>query len=163
RDVREGVQAYDFLVQSNELESATKRLGEAFSVGEYMPEIRTLPREKKRKALVFAQKTNQLISAIEVRDYTLAEKLVTDLKAMAKTRQDQLKQVLDNMQIIEIAMMKAGEIAKQGNYPGAWESVEKAFKQFPEDSKLNQLRANLTTQAADFVRTLRTAEDLEQK
>src|SRR5207253_6386066 len=48
RDVRESVQAYDFLVKSNELDSATKRLGEAFSIGEYMPEIRTLPREKKR-------------------------------------------------------------------------------------------------------------------
>ena len=27
----------------------------------------------------------------------------------------------------------------------------------------NELRANLTTEAADFVRTLRTAQDLEQK
>jgi hypothetical protein len=41
--------------------------------------------------------------------------------------------------------------------------VEKAFAQFPEDTRLNQQRATLTTQAADFVRTVRTAQDLEKQ
>src|SRR5438094_2850419 len=49
RDVREGVQAFKFLLKQNELESASKRLGEAFTIGEYMPEIRTLPRDDKRQ------------------------------------------------------------------------------------------------------------------
>ena len=84
RDVREGVQAYQFLLEKNELESATKRLGEAFIVGEYMPEIRTLPRDKKRQALEFAQKSNRLISALDMRDYTLADSLVKDLETIAK-------------------------------------------------------------------------------
>jgi hypothetical protein len=83
--------------------------------------------------------------------------------AMYPTRQEQLRKVLDDMQIIESAIIRATEIAKQGNHAGAWESVEKAFQQFPDDSKLNQVRATLTTQAADFVRTLRRAEELEQK
>ncbi len=74
RDAREGVEAYKFLLSKNELESATKRLAEAFAVGEYMPELRTLPRDDKRQALAFTQKSNQLISALEVKDYTLAEK-----------------------------------------------------------------------------------------
>ena len=43
RDAREGVEAYKFLLSKNELESATKRLGEAFAVGEYLPELRTPP------------------------------------------------------------------------------------------------------------------------
>ena len=265
RDVREGVQAYVFLVKQNEMESATKRLGEAFTIGEYMPEIRTLPRPEKRKALEFAQKSYQLISAIEVKDYGLAEKLVKEMTAVAKDfdsskpmaavetartvsamhlakarnaavsgdkatleaelkeatelwprnpalaevsgaifsqgdvqqkslvdldqllsqhnyrqifddklrfiaasamypdRQEQLKKVLDQMQIIETAIIQAGEVEKRGDYAGAWETLEKVFKQFPDDSKLNQLRANLTTEAADFVRTLRIAEQLEQK
>ena len=265
RDVREGVQAYEFLLSKNELESATKRLGEAFTIGEYLPEIRTLPREKKRQALDFEHKTNQLVSALEVKDYALAENLVKELSETAKDfdaskataaietartvsalhlakarnaavsgdratletelkeateiwprnpalsevsglifsqadvqqkalvdldqllsqhnyrqiyddkmrfiaaaamypqRQEQLKKVLDQMQVIEGAIIQSNEIAKRGDYPGAWETLEKVFQQFPDDSKLNQLRANLTTQAADFVRTLRKAEDLEQK
>lgn len=265
RDVREGVKAYEFLLQKNELESATKRLAEAFTVGEYVPEIRTLPREKKRQALEFTQKTNQLISAIEVKDFALAETLVGDLGKIAKDfdnskpmamietsktvaqmhlakarnaalsgdkatleteltaatelwprnpalkeisgmifsqgdvlqkalldfdqllsqknhrqifddkaryiaataqypdRQKQLNGVLDSIQAIEIAIMQANAMAQQSNFAGAWESVEKISAQYPDDNKLSQTRANLTTQAADFVRTLRSAQDLEKK
>jgi hypothetical protein len=265
RDVREGVQSYQFLLEKNELESATKRLGEAFIVGEYMPEIRTLPRDQKRQALEFAQKSNRLVSALDVRDYTLADSLVKDLERIAKDfdssqpraaietaktvsamhlakaknaavsgdratletelraatelwprnpalaevsglifsqadvqqqaitdlkqllsqhnyrqifddkmrfiaasalypdLQGQLKTVLENMQIIEGTIVRCNEIAKRGDYCGAWESAEMTFKQFPDDTKLNQLRANLTTQASDFVRCLRTAQQLEEK
>ena len=265
RDVRESVQSFGFLLQKNELQSATKRLAEAFSVGEFLPEVRTLPRDQKRRVLDFSQKNYQLISAIEVKDYGLAEKLVKELTTMAKDfdeskplaaietartvsgmhlakarnaalggdkatletelkeatelwprnpalaqvsglifsqgdvqqkalvdfdqlvsqhnlrqiyddklrfiaaaamypdRQAQLKKVLDQMQVIETALIQAGEIEKRGDYAGAWETLEKVFKQNPEDSKLNQMRANLTTEAADFVRTLRTAQQLEDK
>ncbi len=265
RDVREGVQAYDFLLTKNELESATKRLAEAFTVGEYVPEIRTLTRDKKRQALDFVHKSNQLISAIDVKDYTLAEQLVNDIGKIAKDfdnskpmavietsktvaqmhlqkaknaalsgdkatletelqqatelwprnpqlaeisrmifsrgdmlqkalldfdqllsqknyrqifddkarfigataqdpdRQKKLNEVIDSIQTIEIAMMQANAMAQQSNYAGAWESVEKIAGQYPNDNKLSQARANLTTQAADFVRTLRGAQDLEKK
>jgi hypothetical protein len=265
RDVRESIQAFRFLLQKNELESASKRLAEAFSVGEFLPEVRTLPRDEKRKVLDFSQKNYQLISAIEVKDYGLAGKLVKELNAMAKDfdeskplaaietartvsamhlakarnaavsgdkamleselkeateiwprnpalaevsgiifnqadvqqkalvdldqlisqhntrqiyndklrfiaatalypeRQEQLKKVLDQMQLVETAIIQAGEIEKRGDYAGAWETLEKVYKENPDDSKLNQLRATLTTEAADFVRTLRTAEQLEQK
>ncbi len=264
-DAHEGVEAYKFLLSKNELESATKRLGEAFAVGEYLPELRTLPRDDKRQALAFEQKSNQLISALEVKDYTLAMKLVTDLQttakdfdnskpmaaietartvaamhlakarnaavsndrvtletelkeateiwprnpalselsaaifsqsdvqgkalmdfdqllsqhnyrqiyddrmryiaavAMSPERQDQLKTVLTNMQTIEESLMKSQEIAKHGDAAGAWEAVEQAYKRFPDDNKLNQAVAERTTEAADFVRTLRTAEQLEDK
>ncbi len=265
RDVREGVRAFSFLLQSNELESGSKRLAEAFSVGEYMPEIRTLPRSEKRKVLEFAQKSNQLISAIDVKDFALAEKLVNELAPIAKDfdsskplaaietsktvarmhlakarnaaisgdkttleqeltaateiwprnpelgeisqkifdqgdvqqrsisefdqllaqknyrqiydngarfiaatatypdRATQLGKVMDEMKTIETAIMRADEMARQSNFPGAWESVEKIAPQFPADSKLSQIRADLTTQASDFVHTVRGAQDLEKK
>ena len=265
RDVREGVRAYEFLLEKNELESASKRLAEAFAVGEYVPEIRTLSRDKKRRALDFNRKSYQLISALDVKDYTLAEQLVTDIgkiardfdasKAMgaiegsrvaarmhlAKARNAalsgdhqtletelkaaaeiwprnpelaeissqiftqggpvqqalidfdqlvsqknyrriyedsarfiaatapyperlaQLKKILDNMKTIEIAMIQANAMAQQSNYDGAWETVEKISAQYPDDNKLSQTRADLTTQAADFVRAIRSAQDLEKR
>ena len=49
--MREGVKTFEFLLANNELESATKRLAEAFTIGEFVPEIRTLTRDKKRRAL----------------------------------------------------------------------------------------------------------------
>jgi tetratricopeptide (TPR) repeat protein len=265
RDVHEGIQAFKFLLEKNELESATKRLAETFMLGEYLPEVRTLNREDKRRALAFVHKSNQLISAIEVKDYALAEKLVADLgqtakdfdasKAMAAIetakqisamhiakarnaavsgdkatletelkaateiwprnpsltevskvifsqadvqsrtmvdfdqlvsqknyrqiyedrmrfiaatamypeKQEQLRKVLEDTQVIETALIQAQEIEKRGDYAGAWESAEKAFRNFPDDNKLNQVRANLTTKAADFVHAIRQAEELEQK
>jgi tetratricopeptide (TPR) repeat protein len=84
RDVREGIAAFSYLLEQNELESATKRLAETFLIGEYLPEVRTLDRDKKRRALAFAQSANQLVSAIEVKDYALAEKLVGELAETAK-------------------------------------------------------------------------------
>ncbi len=265
RDAREGVQAYQFLLERNELQSATKRLAEAFTIGEYLPELRTLPRDIKRKALSFTQKSYQLVSALEVKDYTLARKLVEELEVIAKDfdnskpmaaietartvsamhlakarnaavsgdrttletelkaateiwprnpalaevsghifdsadvqqkalsdldqllaqnnhrqifddkvrfiaatalypdRQERLKKVLDDMQLIEGAIIRASEVARHGDYAGAWEQVEIVFSRFPQDNKLNQVRADLTTQAAEFVRTLRTAQELEDK
>ncbi len=265
RDVRQGIDAFKFLIEKNELESATKRLAETFLIGEYLPEVRTLNREDKRKALAFVKTSNQLISAIDVKDYTLADKLVKQLSETAKDfdsskptaaietakqisamhiakarnaavsgdkatletelrsateiwprnpalaevsglifsqadvqsralvdfdqllsqknhrqiyddkmrfiaatamypdKQEQLRQVLDEMQQIETAIIQAQEIEKRGDYAGAWESAEKAFRQYPDDNKLNQLRADLTTKAADFVRSLRQAEDLEKR
>ncbi|HYR57533.1 MAG TPA: hypothetical protein VEO95_02840, partial [Chthoniobacteraceae bacterium] len=250
RDVREGVKSFEFLLKSNELESASKRLAEAFTVGEWAPEIRTLPRTEKRQALEFVQKSNQLVSTMQAKDYTQAERLLNDLakiatdfdaskpRALIETsrrvaqlrlanarnaalsgdkatlekelaaatelwplnpqlaevantiftqgdvqqraavdfdqllgqknyrqifensaryiaalalypdKQKQLQEVLGNVQKIEGAIMRADEMAKQSNYAGAWESVEKIAADFPDDSKLNQVRANLTTQAA---------------
>jgi hypothetical protein len=264
RDVAEGVDAYNYLIEHDEQDSATKRLSEAFLAGEYLPPIRTLSRDKKRASLAYAQKANQLVSAIEVKDYTLAEKLVQDMETSAKDfdsskpmaviqtaktvaamhiakaqnaavsgdtatlekelteateiwprnpqladvssmifqhgnvqnkalvdldqlisqknyrqifddrerfsaavafdpkRQEQLRKVLADMTEIEKAIVRAQEIEKRGDYAGAWESAEQAFGNYPTDSKLNQIRADLTTKAADFVGSLRRAEELEK-
>ncbi|MDE1171149.1 MAG: hypothetical protein PW734_08085 [Verrucomicrobium sp.] len=265
RDVKEGVDAYLFLLSKKELASATERLAETCVLGEYVPEVRNLSRDKKRQALLFLQKENQLLSAIDVKDYALAEKLVGELQDMAtdfdaskplaaiqtaktvsamhlakaKTaaasgdrptleselkaamevwprnpdlaqvsatifhqadvqqqalsdlerltaqhnyrqifddrvrfiaatalypdRQESLRKVLDQMQQVEEAIIRSTELAQHGNYAGAWEGVEKATRIYPDDSKLNQLRAQYTTQAADFVRDVRTAQDQEKK
>ncbi len=265
RDVREGIAAFQFLLEKGEMESATKRLGETFIVGEYMPEVRTLPRDDKRRALAFYQKSKQLVSAIDMHDYTLAEKILKDLAETAKdfdnskpmaaietarqisamhiakaknaavagdkvtleeeiraaaviwprnpllaevyakiseqgdvqaravidfeqllalksyrqiydekarfiaatatdpAEQEKLNKVLGDMQVIETALVQAQEIEKNQNFPGAWESAEKAFRKFPDDNKLNQARADLTTKASDFVHAIRVAEDLEEK
>lgn len=265
RDVREGVKSYEFLVENHELESGSKRLAEALAAGEYVPEIRTLPRAKKRLALEFTQKANQLQGAMEAKDYTTAETLLDGLSKSAKDfdgtqakaliessrraakmhllsarnavqsgdqktfkeeltaatelwpmnpalaefsekifdqgdvqlralndfdvllgqknfrqifedqarflaaisqspeRKPKLQQVLQNIQTIEAALLRAQEMKRQSNFAGAWESVEKIAPDFPEDTKLNQARADLTSLAADFVRTVRTAQELEKK
>jgi len=265
RDVREGVESFLYILEKNELKSASERLGEAFAVGEYLPEIRLLPREKKRQVLDFTRNANQLLAALEVKDYDRGAQLVKSLNAMAKDfddskplaaietartvsamhlakaktaaasgdratleaelraateiwprnpalaevssaiftqtdlqqqalsdfdhlyaqknlrqifddkvrfiaatamypeRQEKLKGVLDRVQSAEAALMRASELAKRGDPAGAWESVEHGFSDYPDDPKLNQVRADLTTQAAGFVKSIRTAQDMEKK
>ena len=84
RDVEEGVQAFKFLAERGDMESASKRLSESFMIGEYMPAIRTLPRREKARVLDFVRDSFQLVSAIEVKDYALAEELVKKLRVTAK-------------------------------------------------------------------------------
>lgn len=265
RDINEGVEAYKFLLEQGELQSATERLAETFALGEYMPSVRLLPREDKRRALEFSQKTNELLAALEVNDLTRAEKLVNEIQVIAKDfdtskpfakietaktissmhlakarnaavsgdksameaelrsaaeiwprnpalsevgttifnqsdvqqqamndfdrllsqgnhrqiyndklrfiaasalypeKQQQLTEVLQKMATVEGSILKAKEIAGRGDPAGAWESVEAAQKEFPSDTELNQLRATLTTQAADFVQTLNKAQTLEKQ
>src|SRR4029453_4557699 len=77
--------------------------------------------------------------------------------AMYPEKQEQLRKVLEDMQVIEIALVQAQEIEKRGDYAGAWESAERAFRNYPDDNKLNQVRANLTTKAADLFTAIRRA------
>jgi hypothetical protein len=265
RDVNEGVEAYKFLLEQGELQSATERLQETFALGEYMPSVRLLSRDDKRRALEFTQKSNELLAALEVNDLTRAEKLVNEIEGLAKDfdpskplakietaksissmhlakarnavvsgdksamekelrsaaeiwprnpalaevgttisnqtdiqqqamndfdrlksqknyrqiyndkmrfiaaaalypeKQKELTDVLQQMTTVEGAIIKAREISQRGDPAGAWESVQIAQKEFPDDSELNQLRADLTTQAADFVQSLNQAGDLEKK
>jgi hypothetical protein len=83
RDVDEGVTAFDFLAEKNELETASKRLAESFFVGEYLPKIRTLDREKKQKVQYFVRDADSLLSAMEVRDYETASELIERMKTNA--------------------------------------------------------------------------------
>jgi hypothetical protein len=265
RDVNEGVEAYKYLLEQGELQSATERLAETFALGEYMPSVRLLPRDDKRRALEFTRKSNELLAALEVNDLTRAEKLVPELEGLAKDfdpskplakvetaktisamhlakartaavsgdkstmekelraaaeiwprnpalaevgntiftqsdvqqqamndfdrllqqnnhrqifedrmrfiaaaalypeKQKQLGEVLEKMSLVEAAIVKAQEISKRGDAAGAWESAESARKEFPDDNKLNQLRADLTTQASEFVQAINRAEDFEKK
>jgi len=74
-----------------------------------------------------------------------------------------LSTVLANMQKIEASLLRAEEMGRQGVYAGAWETLERSWVEFPDDPKLNQLRADMTTRASDFVRVVRDAESLEKK
>lgn len=265
RDVDESLETFNYLLEQNELKSATERLMEAFAIGEYMPSVRVLPREKKRKVVEFSRSANNLLSAIEVRDYEKADSLLSEIQKVSKDfdsskamtliqtakaqsnmhlakarnaavsgekslleeelkmaatiwplnpdlkkvatkiydqgdvqqqaivdfdrlysqknyrqifeekvryiaatatypeQQKKLQKVMESMQRVETAIQRAQELAKRGDYAGAWEGVEKAYADFPSDAMLNQERAKYTTEASDFVKSLRRAQDLEEK
>ena len=57
---------------------------EAFAVGEYLPRVRRLPLAEKLKVLDYVRDGNQLVNALEMKDFGLAEELVTKLRKNSK-------------------------------------------------------------------------------
>jgi hypothetical protein len=266
RDVNEGVEAYKFLLEQGELNSASERLAETFALGEFMPNVRLLPREDKRRALQFTQLNNELLAALEVNDLTRAEKLVNEIGAIAgdyntskplakietaKTlsamhlakaknaaisgdravmeselraaaeiwprnpalaevgntifkqtdvqlqaineleslidqgdhrtifnqsakfiaaaalypdKQEKLGTILKEMTQIEASLQRAREYQQRGDAAGAWESIQLASQQYPQDTEINKLRADLASGgAATFVQSLNKGTDLESR
>jgi tetratricopeptide (TPR) repeat protein len=78
-------------------------------------------------------------------------------------RQAQLKAALDKVRIAETAIDKATLMESNGDVDGAWETVQAAIKDLPDDNKLNSLRADLSAKGADFVSAITKAQDAEAK
>jgi hypothetical protein len=268
RDVNEGVKVYKFLLDKNELESASSQLAAVFTKGEYLPSVRLLSVDEKRKTLEYAQLCNRLVNAAnsgnidalsdvvdamkklnpsfddaeilaklqgvktastllvaqakvaaakgdlqsvqteitraaalwpnnpEVTSFSsemgkMSEEASPQVKALADfdqlyaqgnfrqifddkekyiaaisqspERQGKLREVMSRMQEIETSIMRAQEIARRGDYAGAWEGLQTTFIHYPDDLKLTQLRAEYSTQSPDFVRNINTAKDDEEK
>jgi len=83
RDTNQSIESFGFLLDSKEVDGAMRQLQQAFVTGEHLPSVQSVPRERKREVLGYAQNAFQLINAIEVKDYTLAEDLVNEMKAQA--------------------------------------------------------------------------------
>jgi hypothetical protein len=84
RGVDEAVVAFEQLVMRQDYQSASNRLMEAFAIGEYLPRVRRLPLAEKLKVLDYVRDGNQLVNALEMKDFTLAEELVTKMRKNSK-------------------------------------------------------------------------------
>ncbi len=78
-------------------------------------------------------------------------------------REDQLKGALEKIKKVEIAVEKAGMMRDAGDVCGAWETVELAAKDMPNDNKLNALRAEFAGRGAQFVEAINKAKDAEAR
>ncbi len=138
REVDEGIEAFKFLASQQKLESASKRLMEIFMLGEYMPKVRTLPRSEKEKVTDFVHDSNELLSAIEVKDYTRAETLIAKLKTTAKDFDDtKASQVIAATKAVSNQLLGAAvKAAADQNQPLVQENLEKATKLWPTNPKL---------------------------
>jgi hypothetical protein len=84
RGVDEAVVAFEQLVLRQDYQSASNRLMEAFAIGEYLPRVRRLPLAEKLKVLDYVRDGNQLVNALEMKDFGLAEELVTKMRKNSK-------------------------------------------------------------------------------
>ncbi len=148
RDINEGVEAYKFLLEQGELQSATERLAETFALGEYMPSVRLLPREDKRRALEFSQKTNELLAALEVNDLTRAEKLVNEIQAIAKDfdASKPLAKIETAKTISSMHLAKARNAAVSGDKSAMEAELRSAAEIWPRNPALSEVGKTIDIQ-----------------
>lgn len=165
RDVQTGAQAFHRLLEMGELRSASERLRDILLIGEFMPEVRTLPFERKRKVLGFVEKANQLQAAIEVKDYTLASELIsgpTGLKTIAKdfdaTKPNALIETARNASRLHLA--KARNAALAGNKTEFETSIQEAAKIWPNNPELTELASKAFGQSDQMAQALLELDQL---
>ena len=78
-------------------------------------------------------------------------------------REQELKDALLKVQKAELATAKANLLVMNGDADGAWETIEAAAKDWPDDMKLNRMLTDLTGRSADFVSAINHARDAEAK
>ncbi|CAN5469657.1 hypothetical protein BH09VER1_BH09VER1_26320 [soil metagenome] len=76
-------------------------------------------------------------------------------------REEALKKALLSIKDAEIASEKANTLILNGDAFGAWETIELASANLPDDKKLNKLRADLAGRSAEFVNAINKARDAE--
>jgi hypothetical protein len=264
-DVKSSLQTVDYLMEQGEIHSATKRLMEAFYLGEYLPATKRYPLEKKRKIGAYIRDLRSLASSLEVKSFDRAEtklaeieayaedfdggradafiqtskqlsnlaiqralsaayeqdrvgieagleeavrywptnpgiqefsnKLLekTDIKDMAALdfdrfiRQDDYRAIFNDrfrfaaalaldaernaefldimkrMEMIESAMAQAKELSRIENTFGAWEVLERVYREYPEDQDLNRLRGDFAVKASQFASVIANAEQARKK
>jgi len=137
-DVNKGVEAFLFLVEENELESASKRLSQSYMIGEFMPSINTLARIKKRKVLEFVRGSYVLLNAIEAKDFATASKQIEILQSQADDF-DATKPraaVATFTRASNMAIMMAKNHLVDKDVEKAREEIQKAMEIWPQNPKL---------------------------
>ncbi len=148
RDVRESVEAVKFLLYKAELQSASQRLGEAFAIGEHLPDVQQFPRKERQRILEFTRRSNQLLSALEVKDYTRAETLVKELQETAKDfdPSQPLTAVQTARNVSRMHLARARNAALSGNPEILEQELRAATKIWPNNPDLADVSGQIFEQ-----------------
>jgi len=150
RGVDEAVVAFEQLVLRKDYDSASKRLMEAYAIGEYLPRIRRLPMVTKLKVLDYVRDGNQLINALEMRDFGLAEELV---KKMRQSSSDfdfskPLAAIETARTLSDMRLTAARASAVKGDQAGVAAELKGAAEIWPTNPKLREV-SNMIGQNSD--------------
>lgn len=264
-DVESSLETIDFLMEQGEIHTATKRLIEAFYLGEYLPAVKRYPLDKKRKIGAYIRDLTSLASALEVKSFDRAElklseieeyakdfdggkadafiqtskqlsnlavqkaltaaydkdregiegalseavqcwptnpeiqkfteKLLekTDIKnlaaldfdrfirqndyraifndrfrfaaalAMDGARNKEFLDIMKRMEVIESAMAQAKELSRIENTYGAWEVLERVYREHSDDQELNRMRGDFAVEASAFAAVISRAEKAQSR
>jgi hypothetical protein len=154
REVEKYVEAFELLLERDELHSASERLMEAFALGEYLNPVTTLPLEKKRRVTEYIRDLHELYGAVQARDYTRGKELVARLKAAARdfpaSKADSVIAASTLASDLAIEEAKAHLLARDSER--ASEKIRQAAEMWPTNPKLDEFR-NLVASSSIIVTT----------
>ncbi|GHC06553.1 hypothetical protein [Cerasicoccus arenae] len=79
--------------------------------------------------------------------------------AMDGARNKDFLDIMKRMERIETAMAQAQELSRIDNKFGAWEILEHAYQQYPDDQELNRMRGDFAVKASRFAAALSEGEE----
>jgi len=146
REVEKYIEAFDTLLEREELHSASQRLMEAYALGEYLAPVATLPLEKKRRVADYVRDLHELYGTLQAHDYTKAKELADRLRASAKDFPS--SKVDSAIAGYTLASDLAVEEAKMHLFARenekASEKIRAATEIWPTNPKLNEFRQMIT-------------------
>ena len=71
--------------------------------------------------------------------------------------------MLEKVGKMEASMQGAETLRDQKDYAGAWELLERAAQEMPDDPQLNAMRTKMIERASSFVTMLSDAQEMEKR
>lgn len=162
REVGKYIEAFNALLDTGDLHSASQRLMEAYALGEYLAPVATLPLDRKRKVLEYTRNLNELYGTLQARDYTKTKELADKLKQSAKdfpsSKVDSAIAAYTLASDLAIEEAKAHMLARENDK--AAEKIKAATEIWPTNPKLSEIRSlinqsgSIVTVRNDFDRLL---------
>lgn len=150
REVDKYIEAFNHLLDQNELHSASQRLMEAFALGEYLSPVATLPLEKKRRVALYVRDLHELYGALQARDYVRGKTLSNQLKAAAKDfPSSKVDSVISGYTLasdLAIEEAKAHLLARNSDQASA--KIQQAAEIWPTNPKLEEFRTLVSNSGA---------------
>lgn len=158
RKVTTFIAAFNNHLEHNELHNASKRLTEAFVIGEFMPAVQVVPSEDRRKILEYVRDGHALVNAMDVHDYTRAQIYLEALKKRSKDFDStKAEGAIAAYTRVADSHIRAAKIALgQKDIPKFEQEVKNATQIWPTNPKLTEIDTLLdrVIDTGDTVNTL---------
>jgi hypothetical protein len=146
RDVNEGVKVYKFLLAKEELESAASQLAAVFTKGEYLPSVRTLSQDDKRKTLAYAQLCNRLVNAANSGNIDVLTEVVDKMKTMNPGFDDaEIHAKLQGVKTASSLLVAQAKVAAaKGDLQSVQTEITRAAALWPNNPELQNFSAEMS-------------------
>jgi hypothetical protein len=164
RDVNEGVKVYKFLLDKNELESASSQLASVFTKGEYLPSVRLLGVDEKRKTLAYAQLCNRLVNAANSGNIDALSEVVTRMKEMNPSFDDaEIRAKLQGVKTASSLLVAQAKVAAaKGDLQTVQTEITRAAALWPNNPEVTNFSSDMSKMSEKASPAVQAMNDFDQ-